>query len=140
MADALVLAASVGDDLWKRTRTMYMTNHQEPFMRLVASVQDRQLGATVDASNIADWKETLALLITYAGEDELPALAATLGSRLEAANDHAAATFCYVTGGSVAKAFATWSALCGGWAAGDMDTSSTLQGLIEKVRTHPLIA
>ena len=66
LADALVLAASGGPELWTATRDKYLQTAQTPFMRMLGAVVHEDFAGYVGASSLATWRETLALLNTYA--------------------------------------------------------------------------
>ena len=55
-------------------------------------------------SELSSWKETLGLINTYSGAEELGLLCNQLGERLEAeCGDSAAATLCYMCAANIAK-------------------------------------
>ena len=109
LADALVLAAS-GPELWTATRDKYLQTAQTPFMRMLGAVVHEDFAGYVGASSLATWRETLALLNTYAGPTELSPLCNQLGDRLHAERgDSAAATVCYMCAANVEKVTELWS-------------------------------
>ena len=109
MADALVLAASGGPELWTATRDKYLQTAQTPFMRMLGAVVHEDFAGYVGASSLATWRETLALLNTYAGPTELSPLCNQLGDRLHAERgDSAAATLCYMCAANIAKVTELW--------------------------------
>ena len=80
------------------------------------------------------WRETLAMLSTYAPAQEWGALAGVLAARLSAAGDSAAATLCHVCAGDVDAAVGHWlAALPAGKVA-----PAALHAVIEKaiILTH----
>ena len=115
MADALILAASGGPELFMATRARYLATHCEPFMKVFSQVKDQQLDEVVAAAELSQWQETLgkrllsrfcanysrnagllierntaliekvsaliAILLTYAGADQLSQLVERLGTR-----------------------------------------------------------
>lgn len=51
----------------------------------------------MQASDLSQWQETLAILSTYAKQEELPALCEALAERLEKeAGDRKSANLCYM--------------------------------------------
>jgi len=94
VADALVLAAAGGQDLWVATRDTYLWSKGGVFAQ-VRAITHGDWGAYVAQSALGAWKETLGLLATYASVGELRALSGQLGARLEA-SDAAAATLCHM--------------------------------------------
>jgi protein transport protein SEC31 len=127
-ADALVLAASRSEKLWIETRDRYLAQHQEPFMQVVARIQDNRLDAVVDSADLGAWQETLAILLTFADATQLSTLAEELGLRLFSAGDMRGANTCFMCAGNVEKAVGTWTSGQDG-----SDSTSSLQALIEKV-------
>ena len=87
-------AASGGPELWTSTRDRYLQSAATPFMSTLAAVVHQDFAAYVASSDLANWKETLALLNTYAAPEELSTLCNQLGERLS--DEPAAATLCYI--------------------------------------------
>ena len=74
-ADALVLASVGGAELWEETRAAHIAaNAQKPYMRVAKAVVSDDLGALVASRSLAKWRETLAILCTYAPAEEWGAL------------------------------------------------------------------
>ena len=108
-ADALVLASVGGAELWEETRAAHIAaNAQKPYMRVAKAVVSDDLGALVASRSLAKWRETLAILCTYAPAEEWGALAGVLAGRLAAAGDAHAATLCNVCAGDVDAAVGHW--------------------------------
>ena len=108
-ADALVLASVGGAELWEETRAAHIAaNAQKPYMRVAKAVVSNDLGALVASRSLAKWRETLAILCTYAPAEEWGALAGVLAGRLAAAGDAHAATLCNVCAGDVDAAVGHW--------------------------------
>ena len=104
MADALVLAASGGPELWTATRDEYLQSSRTPFMQTLSAIVHQDFAKFVLESELASWKETLGLINTYSGAEELGLLCNQLGERLEAeCADSAAATLCYMCAANIAK-------------------------------------
>jgi len=89
------------------------------------------LAGYVAESDLASWKETLALLNTYAAPEELSALCNQLGDRLSA--EPAAATLCYMCAANLQKATALWEAYHVPSADGTHTETSALLDLMEKL-------
>ncbi|CAN0522927.1 unnamed protein product, partial [Laminaria digitata] len=99
MADAMLLASCGGADLWAKTQAQYFAreSHRRPFLRVVNAIIKSELGGLVEASDLGQWQETLAILSTYAKQDEFPTLCEALASRLETeAGDRKSANLCYM--------------------------------------------
>ncbi len=106
VADALVLAASGGPELWTATRDRYLRSSSTPFMATLAAVVNQDFNRFVAETDIHKWKETLALINTYAAPEELSGLCNQLGDRLEA--DPAAATLCYMCAANIERTTQLW--------------------------------
>jgi len=128
MADALMLASMGGDDLWQHAQKVYMQKAPRPYMKVIKALLSKDLTSLVDERPIAEWRETLALLCTYAPSDEWAELAESLADKLTKNGMTPEGTLCYVCAGSVDKAAAIWSA------AYEQSSRSvdTLQAMMEK--------
>ena len=126
VADALVLAASGGPELWTQTRDAYLSSSSTPFMATLSAVVHQDFSKYVAESDLSMWKETLALLNTYAAPEELSTLCNQLGERLE--SDPAAATLCYMCAANIPKTCALWEEY-----HVQTETPSALLDLMEKL-------
>ncbi|XP_048554917.1 protein transport protein SEC31 homolog B isoform X2 [Triticum urartu] len=109
MADALVIAHAGGSALWGSTRNQYLKNSISPYLKVVSAMVGNDLMSFVSTWPLNAWKETLALLCTFAGKEEWNVLCDTLASRLLSAGDMLAATLCYICAGNIDKAVEIWS-------------------------------
>ncbi|VAH42953.1 unnamed protein product [Triticum turgidum subsp. durum] len=109
MADALVIAHAGGSALWESTRNQYLKNSISPYLKVVSAMVGNDLMSFVSTWPLNAWKETLALLCTFAGKEEWNVLCDTLASRLLTAGDMLAATLCYICAGNIDKAVEIWS-------------------------------
>ena len=108
-ADALVLAHAGGAELWEETRAAHIAaNVQRPYMRVASAVVSDDLGALVKSRPLAKWRETLAILCTYAPAEEWGTLAGVLAGRLADAGDAHASTLCHICAGDVDAAVRHW--------------------------------
>ncbi|XP_016449557.2 protein transport protein SEC31 homolog B-like isoform X2 [Nicotiana tabacum] len=131
MADALVIAHVGGASLWEQTRDQYLKTSQFSYLRVVAAMVNNDLMSLVNTRPLKSWKETLALLCTFAPQDEWTSLCDTLASRLLAAGETLPATLCYICAGNIDKTIEIWSRTL----AGKRDGKSyvdLLQDLMEK--------
>ena len=110
MADALLLAATGGRELFQRTQERYLAlNAAQPFVKVTRSIVNHQLQSFVDESDPKAWKETLAILVTYASADEFASLCDSLATRLkDVGKDSKAATLCYICAGNVDRTVQIW--------------------------------
>jgi len=135
VADALVLAASGGPDLWVATRDQYLQSNTTPFMQILSAIVHQNFGSYVANSELSAWKETLGLVNTYASAEELPALCNQLASRLEVeTGDAASATLCYMCAANTHKAVELWQAhYAAAVSSGSGDATGPLLDLMEKI-------
>jgi len=109
MADALVIAHAGGPALWESTRNQYLKNSVSPYLKVVSAMVGNDLMSFVSTWPLNAWKETLALLCTFARKEEWNVLCDTLASRLLSVGDMLAATLCYICAGNIDKAVEIWS-------------------------------
>jgi len=109
MADALVIAHAGGSALWESTRNHYLKNSISPYLKVVSAMVGNDLMSFVSTWPLSSWKETLALLCTFARKEEWHILCDTLASRLVNVGDTLAATLCYICAGNIDKAVEIWS-------------------------------
>ncbi|RLN14439.1 hypothetical protein BBJ28_00002732 [Nothophytophthora sp. Chile5] len=107
-ADALLLASCGGPELWEKTQRAFFAHQQRPVMRVVSAIIKNELHGLVEVSDLAEWRETLAILSTYAKSEEFPSLCDKLASRLEEAGDLHSATLCFMCAVNVEKTVSAW--------------------------------
>ncbi|KAF1795304.1 Ancestral coatomer element 1, Sec16/Sec31 [Phytophthora cactorum] len=108
LADALLLASCGGPELWEKTQRAFFAHQQRPVMRVVSAIIKNELTELVEISDLAEWRETLAILSTYAKSEEFPSLCDKLATRLEAAGDLHSATLCFMCAVNVEKTVNAW--------------------------------
>ncbi|KAJ9563459.1 hypothetical protein OSB04_008619 [Centaurea solstitialis] len=109
MADALVIAQVGGASLWESTRDQYLKKNSSPYLKVVAAMVNNDLVSLVNTRPLKCWKETLALLCTFAQREEWTLLCDTLASRLVAVGNTLAATLCYICAGNIDRTVEIWS-------------------------------
>ncbi|CAL5339835.1 unnamed protein product [Camellia sinensis] len=109
MADALVIAHVGGASLWDSARDQYLKTSHSPYLKVVSAMVNNDLMSLVNSRPLKSWKETLALLCTFAQREEWTLLCDTLASRLMAVGNTLAATLCYICAGNIDKAVEIWS-------------------------------
>ncbi|XP_010694716.2 protein transport protein SEC31 homolog B isoform X2 [Beta vulgaris subsp. vulgaris] len=109
MADALVIAHVGGASLWESTRDQYLKMSRLPYLKVVSAIVNQDLVSLVNTRPLRSWKETLALLCTFAQGEKWTVLCDALASRLLAAGYTLAATNCYVCAGNIDKTVEIWS-------------------------------
>ncbi|KAJ6984756.1 protein transport protein SEC31 [Populus alba x Populus x berolinensis] len=109
MADALVIAHVGGTSLWEKTRDQYLKLSSSPYLKIVSAMVNNDLMTLVNSRSLKYWKETLALLCTFAPSEEWSMLCNSLASKLMAAGNTLAATLCYICAGNIDKTVEIWS-------------------------------
>eukprot|EP01137_Pigoraptor_chileana_P000401 Opistho-2@36513 len=130
MADALILAMAGGPELVARTQAIYFKRNKSNLSRLTNAVVTRNWRDIVDSADIANWRETLALLCTYARTDEFASLCGALAERIdrESADGTTTALLVYICAGDVERVVDCWIRIYG-----DSTDSGSIQTLIEKI-------
>lgn len=85
--------------MWAKTQAQYFAREAQrrPFLQVVNAILKSELAGLVKASDLSQWQETLAILSTYAKQEEFPALCEALAERLEnEAGDCKSANLCYM--------------------------------------------
>ena len=134
LADAVMLAASGGAELWEKTRVRYFEREakERPYLKIIAAIINQQLAALVAASDLKDWKETLAILSTYSKSDEFNGLCEQLGERLETeVNDTKSASLCYLCAINVPKTVGIW--------IDELKEASSKMGRVDSMSLHSLV-
>eukprot|EP01083_Nonionella_stella_P045693 122579_1 len=98
LAEALVIASCDGD-LWAKIQKKFFDQHKLGFMKKTVSyVVTSDLEGLVKKSDLSNWKETLALIITFSTENNFKTLCNNLGSRLLKENkDIDSALVCHIS-------------------------------------------
>ncbi|KAK8481088.1 hypothetical protein V6N13_046023 [Hibiscus sabdariffa] len=109
MADALVIAHVGGASLWESTRDQFLKMSHSPHLKVVSAMVNNDLMSLVNRRPLKLWKETLALLCTFAQREEWTVLCDTLASKLMASGNTLAATLCYIGAGNIDKTVEIWS-------------------------------
>ncbi|XP_012624132.1 protein transport protein Sec31B isoform X2 [Microcebus murinus] len=129
-ADAIILAQAAGTDLLKQTQERYLAKKKTKISSLLAWVVQKNWKDMVCTCSLKNWREALALLLTYSGPEKFPELCDILGTRMEQEGSRALtseARLCYVCSGSVERLVECW-AKCH-----QASSPMALQDLMEKV-------
>lgn len=110
MADAFIIANCGGKELVDKVQAAYLSKKKgsPSYLRLLSSVITENLWDIVYNADMADWKETMATLCTYAKPDEFPDLCEALGDRVLEQGSRKDASFCYLVGSKLEKAVGIW--------------------------------
>lgn len=131
MAEAIILAIAGGPDLLSRTQKRFFQKSKCSIGRLISSVVTHDWSHIVETCDLSNWKEALALILTYASPDEFPTLCDTLAERLEteSAGDLGVyASLCYICSGNIENLLRNWFDNSEGH-----NTPLGLQDMVEKV-------
>ncbi|XP_029464916.1 protein transport protein Sec31B isoform X2 [Rhinatrema bivittatum] len=129
-ADALILAIAGGEKLLTQTQQRYFAKQKNRITSLLSSVVQHNWKEIVLNCNLKNWKEALAILLTYLKPDEYARFCDILGTRLESEDDgklSSHACLCYITSRNIEKLIACWSKIH------KSRCPLTLQDLMEKV-------
>ena len=129
LADALMLASCGGSELWARTQAAYFERQRTQLMKLVHCIvtvraprvscaarrgagftrAQASLPRLVAEWPLSEWRETLAVLSTFATDADLPVLCDSLGSRLlHEARDAKSATLCFMVAMNLQQTVGIW--------------------------------
>ncbi|KAK3089875.1 hypothetical protein FSP39_007256 [Pinctada imbricata] len=109
MAEAILLSIAGGPELLSRTQKKYFQINKSHVGRLISSVVTHEWSHIVETCELANWKEALAVILTYASPDEFASLCDTLALRLESEGEFSVyASLCYICSGNVEKLVENW--------------------------------
>ncbi|KAG0646258.1 transport SEC31 [Hyphodiscus hymeniophilus] len=110
IADALIIANCGGKELLEKAQSAYLARkEQRPnYLRLLTSVIGKNLWDIAYNADLANWKESMATLCTYADPNEFPDLCEALGDRIMEAGSPKDASFCYLVGSKLEKVLSIW--------------------------------
>eukprot|EP00698_Gefionella_okellyi_P004125 TRINITY_DN13861_c0_g1_i1.p1 TRINITY_DN13861_c0_g1~~TRINITY_DN13861_c0_g1_i1.p1 ORF type:complete len:1141 (-),score=252.13 TRINITY_DN13861_c0_g1_i1:7-3429(-) len=103
-ADALMFAITGGPALIAKAQQAYLQRYSTPYLRLLSAITDQKLGQLVANASPIEWKDTLVLICSYAGEKDFVELCNMLGQRVESVlGDTRAALLCFMCAGNMDK-------------------------------------
>jgi protein transport protein SEC31 len=118
ISDAFMIAVCGGQKCIDKAQAAYLKSQADgpQYIRLLASIVGKNLWDVVHNADLADWKEVVATLCTYADETEFSDLCEVLGDRLEEAYQQGDSTstlrkdasFCYLAGSKLEKVVNNW--------------------------------
>ncbi|XP_047342560.1 protein transport protein SEC31 homolog B-like [Impatiens glandulifera] len=109
LADALVISHLGGASLWENTRDQYLKMSRSPYLKILSAMVNNDLSNLVKSRPLKSWKETLALICSFAQQEEWTLLCDALAARLMAAGNTLAANLCYICAGNIDKTIELWS-------------------------------
>lgn len=109
-AEALLISTCGGAELHAQTQAAYFAAPvvKRPFMSIMSAIINSELSTLVKGAALSDWKETLAILSTYAKSEEFPTLCDLLGTQLLEAGDSHGATLCFMCATNVSSTVELW--------------------------------
>ncbi|KAJ4306897.1 protein transport protein S31 [Collariella sp. IMI 366227] len=112
IADAFILANCGGKDLVDKVQAAYLAQKKgtPSYLRLINSVVGKNLWDVVYNADLANWKETMVTLCTFADPAEFPDLCDALGDRIYESGSRKDASFCYLVGSKLEKVVDIWIA------------------------------
>lgn len=118
LSDAFMIAICGGETSIAKVQKAYFDQKSEGpnYLRLLASVVNKNLWDVVYNADLSGWKEVMTVLCTYAGAEEFSNLCEALGGRLEgeieassaSTNVRKDASFCYLAGSKLEKVVNIW--------------------------------
>ncbi|KAI5430565.1 hypothetical protein KIW84_034957 [Lathyrus oleraceus] len=81
----------------------YLKKNRSPYLKVVSAMVSNDLLSLVNTRPLKFWKETLAILCSFAQRDEWTMLCDTLASKLMGAGNTEVATLCYLCVGNIDK-------------------------------------
>lgn len=131
MAEAILLAIAGGPELLLRTQKKYFQRNKSNLGRLIMSVVTHDWAHIVETCELDNWKEALALILTYSLPEEFASLCDKLAARLETERDGELslyASLCYICSGNLERLVENWVRN-----TENNNTPLALQDLVEKV-------
>lgn len=131
MAEALVLSIAGGAELLAKTQKAYFDANKSSVDRLMWAIVTNNFEHVVKTCDLSNWKEALAIILTYTAGEQFTSLCNLLGRRLETESEGELASdanICYIVAGNIEQLVASWSQNV----TDDM-SNHTLQDLVEKV-------
>lgn len=109
-ADAFMIANCGGKELQDKAQAAYLSRKSggPNYVRLIASVIGKNLWDVVYNADLANWKEIMATLCTFADPSEFPDLCEALGDRIAEQGTRKDASFCYLVGSKLEKVVDIW--------------------------------
>ncbi|TQS36689.1 hypothetical protein Golomagni_02853 [Golovinomyces magnicellulatus] len=110
IADAMIIANCGGKSLLEKVQSSYLSKKTEGpnYLRILAAVIGKNLWDIVYNADLANWKEVMVTLCTYADSTEFPDLCETLGDRIMENNSPKDASLCYLVGSKLEKVVPIW--------------------------------
>ncbi|XP_050394528.1 protein transport protein Sec31A isoform X2 [Patella vulgata] len=111
MAEAIILAIAGGQELLSRTQKIYFKQNKSNLGRLISSIVTNDWTHIIETCDLDNWKEALAVILTYSKPEEFSPLCDALASRLESENNGKLslyASLCYICSGNIERLVENW--------------------------------
>ncbi|KAF3914246.1 hypothetical protein AA313_de0205382 [Arthrobotrys entomopaga] len=117
LSDAFMLAVAGGENSLQKVQKAYFSKQTNApnYIRLLASVVGKNLWDVVYNADLADWKEVLCAICTFAEDKEFAELCEALGERLEVEQKSSSemqkrqdAATCYLSSSRLDKVIGIW--------------------------------
>jgi protein transport protein SEC31 len=106
MSEALILSVAGGSDLFQSTQKLFFEKNESSTTKLISLITSRNWSEIVQYGNLDNWREILAVLVTYATNEDFAKLCDILGERLEEEGRdgcYSNAALCYICSGNINK-------------------------------------
>ncbi|ELU08343.1 hypothetical protein CAPTEDRAFT_20326 [Capitella teleta] len=130
MAEAIILALAGGPELLAQTQKTFFQRNKGNLNRLISSVVTRDYEHIIRTCELENWKEALAVVLTYAKGEDFSTLCTVLGDRLSSAGDEYtnSACLCYICAGSIDRLVECWAKT-----TNNPNSPDALSDVVEKV-------
>ncbi|ESO89042.1 hypothetical protein LOTGIDRAFT_106381 [Lottia gigantea] len=131
MAEAILLAIAGGQELLSKTQKIYFQRNKSHLGRLISSIVTHDWPHIINNCELDNWKEALAVILTYSKPEEFSPLCDALASRLESENNGQLslyASLCYICSGNIERLVENWMRN-----TENNNAPMALQDLVEKV-------
>lgn len=131
MADALLLSSFGGEQLWNKTKNIYINKKNDSFLKNVNYILDNKLDMLVKNVDLNYWVEALSILCTYAlNNSNFNSLCEALAKRLQHEKfDIRAASICYLCACNFPETIEIWNSM----PSKKVSLLSVLQDFVEKM-------
>ncbi|ETB57173.1 hypothetical protein YYC_04992 [Plasmodium yoelii 17X] len=137
MADALLLSSFGGENLWHKTKNIYIKKQNDSFLRNINYVLDDNLECLVKTIDLSSWDEALSILCTYAiNNPNFNNLCEILAKRLQNEKfDVRSASICYLCASNFPETVEIWDSM----PSSKSTLLNALQDIVEKITVLKMV-
>ncbi|SCL97888.1 protein transport protein SEC31, putative [Plasmodium chabaudi chabaudi] len=137
MADALLLSSFGGENLWHKTKNIYIKKQNDSFLRNINYVLDDKLEHLVKTIDLSSWDEALSILCTYAiNNPNFNNLCEILAKRLQNEKfDVRSASICYLCASNFPETVEIWDSM----PSSKSTLLNALQDIVEKITVLKMV-